>query len=285
MAKPNAGVAEAWSLLVQSAYSQDLSVQDGTGVPHLGGEEGWSFEKDQRTPTKTMCQIYQAWEKLLDAAPAIAPSEPFRYDLVNLGREVLAQLAGPAGKNFTSAIGRMHPAAVTATGTFYAQVLRDLDTLVATDTAFQIGPWLAMAKRFADGGAEDCVPHDPASYPTITSCVRFYEWSARSQLTSWKPTPIHSAKIPGGPIDYASKHWSGLVRDYYAARVDLVMGQALRDARAGKPLDSHKVDALKAELAYNWTTSTDPYPLHVVGDFLEVSKAMHLKYQSFFHTC
>ena len=33
---PSPQVADAWSLLVESAYSQDLSVQDGTGVPHLG---------------------------------------------------------------------------------------------------------------------------------------------------------------------------------------------------------------------------------------------------------
>ena len=38
--KENADVKSAWELLVKSAYSQDLSVQDGTGVPHLGAGEG-----------------------------------------------------------------------------------------------------------------------------------------------------------------------------------------------------------------------------------------------------
>jgi Arc/MetJ family transcription regulator len=31
LASHSAAVAEAWTLLVQSSYSQDLSVQDGTG--------------------------------------------------------------------------------------------------------------------------------------------------------------------------------------------------------------------------------------------------------------
>merc|ERR1712166_1184199 len=165
--KPLPLVAEAWALLVASAYSQDLSVQDGTGVPHLGGEEAWSFMADQRTPTATMYQIHVAWSKLLQAASSIQPTEPFRYDLVNTGREVLAQLAGPAGRNFSKAIhlgaGKLSAASIKETGVFYAQVLNDLDSLVATDSAFQLGPWIAMARKFAtEIGVEDCEPSDAA---------------------------------------------------------------------------------------------------------------------------
>lgn len=207
-------VTEAWSLLVNSSYAQDLSVQDGTGVPHLGGAESWAFGSDKHTPSLKMCMVYTAWSKLIDASATIKTAEPFRYDLVNTGREVLAQLAGPAGQNFTAAIGVEGPldaAAVTKTGEFYAQVLKDVDALVATDTALQIGPWIAMAKRFANmndtAGIEDCTDGlDSEKWPTITTCEKFYEWNARTQLTTWNPTPKGGA-IPGGPIDYASKHW------------------------------------------------------------------------------
>ena len=307
-------VTEAWSLLVNSSYAQDLSVQDGTGVPHLGGAESWAFEGDKHTPSSIMCQVYTAWTKLIEASATIKVAEPFRYDLVNTGREVLAQLAGPAGQNFTAAIGGEGPldaATVRKTGEFYAQVLNDIDALVATDTAFQIGPWIEKAKAFANmngtAGVEDCTEGVGAEeWPTITSCVKFYEcvtrtlssgcplpadralfgarWNSRTQLTTWNPTPKGGA-IPGGPIDYASKHWSGLIRDYYAARVTLVMQQALKDAAAGKPLDNDAVTTIKAEHAYNWTTATNPYPTDVVGDFAAVSKAMHAKYASFFESC
>jgi hypothetical protein len=84
-------VRDAWALLVTSAYSQDLSVQDGTGIPHMGGDEGWAFEKDRHTPTTPMCQIYNAWSNLITAAAVVADIEPFRYDLVNTGREVLVR--------------------------------------------------------------------------------------------------------------------------------------------------------------------------------------------------
>ena len=282
-------VAKAWSLLVESAYAQDLSVQDGTGIPHLGGEEGWSFEKDGHTPTAPMCQIYNAWDNLIKASDTIKASEPFRYDLVNTGREVLAQLAGPAGKNFTQAIGaaagKMSADLISKTGAMYVQVLNDVDALVATDTAFQLGPWIAMAKSFAtENGVEDCTPYDQAGYPEVTTCAHFYEWNARTQLTTWNPTPLGKA-IPGGPIDYASKHWSGLIRDYYGARVTLVMKQALSDAAAGKALDQKAITAIKGAHAHAWTTATNPYPTEVVGDFVAVSKATQAKYSAFFASC
>merc|ERR1712216_745110 len=115
-------------------------------------------------------------------------------------------------------------------------------------------------------------------------CERFYEWNARLQLTTWNPTG-KGQKIPGGPIDYASKHWSGLIKDYYGYRVTLVMEQALTDAAAGKALDAAAVDAVKANHAYNWTVATNPYPTSPVGDFVEVTKAMQAKYQHFFASC
>ena len=65
----------------------------------------------------------------------------------------------------------------------------------------------------------------------------------------------------------------------------LVMEQALKDAAAGKPLDNTAVTTVKAEHAYNWTTATNPYPTEVVGDYVEVSKAMRSKYSHFFSTC
>ena len=88
-----------------------------------------------------------------------------------------------------------------------------------------------------------------------------------------------------GPIDYASKHWSGLVADYYGARVTIVMNQALADAAAGKALDSGAITTLMGQHAYNWTTATNPYPTDTVGDFVEVSKAMQAKYAAWFASC
>lgn len=227
--------------------------------------------------------VYTAWDALIKAGSKVASpmAEPFRYDLINTGREVLSQIAGPAGANFTSATGaaKIDASAVVATGNYYYQLLLDVDTLVNTDTAFQLGPWLQMARALGSNDT-DCVAD--CSVPQM-SCSDFYEWNARVQLTTWHPVAKGSMQIQLS--DYAAKQWSGLIKDYYAARIRLHQRQALTDAAKGQPLDTNATAALEAEHAYNWTTATNAYPTTPIGDALAVSAAMQKKYESYFTSC
>jgi len=290
---PNAAVAGAWRLLVASAYAHlpavesegEAATQDNTAVGHLVGDRTTvsRFHADNRTPNATLCQIFRAWEQLIAAGDAVDPNlVTFRYDLVDLGRELLAQLTPPAALNFSAALGaeKLDAAAVAASGAFYAELLRDIDALVATDSAFLLGPWLEMARALADDGGADC----DNSYG-IATCAGFYEWNARVQLTTWNPTPKGAVGYPGGPDDYAQKHWSGLVGSYYAPRVDMVAKQALADAAAGGKLNVSAVNLLKAQHAYAWQMATDKFPTTVTGDALAVSKAMLAKYRSWYAPC
>lgn len=87
LSAPNPAVTTAWTLLVNSSYAQDLSVQDGTGVPHLPGSDTSTFwEADRATPRPVLCSTFNAWLALAEAAAAVDTTrEPFRYDLVNTG--------------------------------------------------------------------------------------------------------------------------------------------------------------------------------------------------------
>ncbi|CAK0830817.1 unnamed protein product, partial [Prorocentrum cordatum] len=78
-----AAAAEAWVLLGASMYADDVSVQDLTGVAHLPPRSGaQDFGADRRTPSREMCLTFQAWSKLVGAAPALdAAREPFRCSI------------------------------------------------------------------------------------------------------------------------------------------------------------------------------------------------------------
>jgi hypothetical protein len=148
-----------------------------------------------------MCMEWRAWNSLTAAAPAVAAAnsitpasqkfghypKTFTYDLVDIGREVLAQLTIPMAKDFMRARDPEDPdaAMVNRTGNVYEALLLDLDGLLATDTAFMLGPWLASA-RVLGGNATDCTD---TIVGDLDSCADFFEWNARSQLTTWKPTP------------------------------------------------------------------------------------------------
>ena len=279
LSAPGDHVSRAWVLLASSAYTQDLDVQDGTGVPHLPGYDTAHFLPDRHTPMPKLCLTFQAWGALLAAAESeVDPTqEPFRYDLVNLGREILAQLSTPMSNNFSDAFNAhtLDPIRLQQTGQAYIDLLGDIDALVGTDSAFLLGPWISAARKWGEG-ASDC-----ADMP----CTDFYEWNARSQLTTWNPTPYGASVIPDGPIDYASKHWAGLISDYYQERAKRVLAQAMYDAAASRPLNLTAVEQLKATLAYTWTTATNAYPSEPVGDTVAVSKTMLAKYAPFFSSC
>ena len=77
----------------------------------------------------------------------------------------------------------------------------------------------------------------------------------------------------------------GLVADYYAARVDAVVAQALADAAAGQPLNSTAVARAEAAHAWAWTTANNPYPGTVTGEPAAMAAALRGKYGAVFSTC
>jgi len=282
MIKP---IQEAWTLLTNSIYTQDVGIMDGSGVPHFPGTYTVNFDKKGQ-PTPFLCDQYKAWEQLLSVADPLDQTRknvPFRYDLVNLGRELLAEISNVLADKLWDEMQQnaINSTSVKSIGDTYVQLLLDVDTLVGTDQAFLLGSWIDMARNIGPSGATDCGGN---SYG-IKTCGDFYEWNARTQITTWNPTPKDADAIPGGPIDYAAKQWNGLIRDYYAVRAKFYVEQALSDAAAGKALDTKALYKKKAELAYAWTTATNKYPSVVQGDYVSISKAMLNKYQHYYQGC
>ena len=292
-------VGFAWADIGRSGYAHDGMVHDPTAVgtlePTTKAESWTGFAPDNRSPTGGMCSEWRAWQSLLAAAPAVAAAnadtpasqkvgvypETYIYDLVDIGREVLAQLTIPVALNFSDArreelLDAVH---VNRTGILYEQLLLDLDQLLATDSAFMLGPWLTRARALG-GDATDCT----GTIVGDLSCADFMEWNARSQLTTWKPTP--RAGPLGNPADYAKKQWSGLISGYYVPRVRLYRQQALADAAQGKPFDQREMGARLIQLAYEWqTTFGNGYPTQPVGDAVKVSTALISAWGRFFSAC
>jgi len=83
--------AKRRELLLNSSYAQDFNVQDLTAVAHLNPRPSSTlFESDRITPKPVLCDIFHAWTIFIQAADNMHLStQPFLYDLVNVGREVL----------------------------------------------------------------------------------------------------------------------------------------------------------------------------------------------------
>jgi alpha-N-acetylglucosaminidase len=186
-------VSKAWKLLLESWYAQDFSVQDRTGVAHMNPIPSSSlFEDDRYTPKPVVCKIFRAWEQILHAAKTVDPmnfTDLFHYDLVNVGREVMAQLTTPMALNFSDARNgaQMNPTHLLQTGTQYMQLLLDLDKLLETNNAFSLQWWLDAARKLARDDASGKIQQDcfsPILQDPTGNCEDFYEWNARCQVTS-----------------------------------------------------------------------------------------------------
>jgi hypothetical protein len=71
-----------------------------------------------------------------------------------------------------------------------AQTIADLDAVLSTDSNYLLGTWLERATQLAGPGEET-----------------LFLFNARNQITLWG--------WEGEIVDYASKHWAGVVLDYY----------------------------------------------------------------------
>jgi alpha-N-acetylglucosaminidase len=291
----NADVASAWANIGNSGYANDAPVHESTGVGLMPGKqtETWTgFGPDRQTPLPNLCLEWRAWGSLLAAAPDVAAVKvpgsvlpyprTFSYDLVDIGREVMSQLTIPVSQNFSDAIkaSKLNEKHLNATGGLYQDLLRDLDRLLSADTAFMLGPWLESARKL--GGSDvDC----SGTVVGDLKCDDFMEWNARSQLTTWQPTP-KGAAVTGRPNDYARKHWSGLVSDYYAVRVSQYLEQALQDAAAGKPFQTNEMTRREVKLAFEFQTAFgNGYPTEPVEDVVDVSTELIKKWGLYFRAC
>ena len=162
-----------------------------------------------------------------------------------------------------------------------------MDSLLATDTAFMLGPWLAAARKLG-GNATDCT--DTQIEGDIGNCANFMEWNAKAQLTTWYPV-IGSSATPqvqqhGRDHDYARKQWSGLLRDVQVPRAKLYQRQALQDAAAGQPFNKTAALLGYAKQSFMWQTDFgNHYPTESTGDAVTISTTLRKKYASFFKSC
>ncbi len=208
-------------------------------------------------PHYDTARLVEAWRLMLDAASACRTSEGYRYDLTDLGRQVLADLAVRYHRTILQAYGHKDAAAVARLSGQMLGLFHDLDELLATRKEFLLGVWLADARRSGETQAEqDLCEHD-----------------TRELLTIW-------SRQESEVVDYANREWSGLVGTFYSARWQTWLDALQAALASGRPLD---VDAVRARIRDGdrvWTQLHDAYPAEPRGETVEVSRRLLAKYSA-----
>jgi alpha-N-acetylglucosaminidase len=257
---PDSHATSAWRLLLATAYRS--SAQTGTFLAERPSfyRQGTAYRSEPNPPYDGR-ELAAALDSLLAASSTLGASDAYRYDVVNLARQVLGQLGLPLVNAVEAAYTRRDRAGLVDAESRVTALLQDLDSLVGTREEFLLGRWLEDAKRWAATDAERSL----------------YEWNARNIVTLW------GTKCTEGQNDdlnlYAFKEWQGMFGSYFLPRWQEFFKRLNRSLDEGTVFDRAPFAADMCRWEQAWSRRRDSYPSKPHGDELAVTGRLIAKYR------
>jgi len=230
------GIRKAWALLATSAYSRGA-----TSIRH-------GFQMRPRRTVQGNVDVSPAFgdavRLFLSCSDSLRGSALYTVDAIELAAQFLG---GAVDDRLRNAI-RAHDAGMpglrdTLAGEAF-RLMNGIDALLNCRKDRRLEGWIADARGWGVTGADSAL----------------YEENARLQVTVW-----------GGPLlfDYASKMWSGLVRDFYAGRWKRFF-ELLRSTPRGAAVQSEELVAWEEA----WTKQRTLSPPTTIDDPLRAAREM-----------
>ena len=170
--------------------------------------------------------------------------------------QVLANLIGVVYMRVRTAFEARDGPLLRTLAALMAGAIDALDTVLGTQSAFLFGRWIADARRMAHTAAE----------------ADIFEFNARNLVTVWGPH--------GEWEDYSSKHWAGLVKEYYGHRWRLFLDALLHAAdynnwRFDEFRDFHE-PCRKFEL--QWQHARTSFDTSAKGDAIAIASEISVRF-------
>jgi alpha-N-acetylglucosaminidase len=236
----------AWAILLDSVYT----------APHrtrslIDQVPSW---KPAAGPSYDSIYLADAWRRLLLAAEDLGDADTYRFDLVNVTRQVLSNHAAVLHRKVLQARQSGDAEAFQAASDQLLQLMDDLDQLLASRPEFLLGRWLEDAKRW---GADDA------------QRAR-HQWNARRVLTLWGT---------GQAIrDYARKEWSGMISGFYRKRWEWFLQEEARAMAQQQTMDTQAFYQQLLQWEHDWADQQETYPTEPRGDSIQLARRLWQKY-------
>jgi len=256
----------AWQLILKTAYGYraDGNMQHGerdasqdsvfNSQPSLTTTRAatWSPDVLRYNPE----EFAPALTELLQVAPALRSTETYRYDLVDVARQTMAN----EGRRLLPLIKQAYDSKDRVEFDRLTQEwLRDMelqDKLLQTSPFFLLGKWLSFVPPWASSQAE----------------LDRLNYDARSILTTWGDRKASEY----GLHEYGNRDWAGLTSDYYLPRWRMYfdsLADSLATGEAPKSIDWYA-------FGDRWNHSQKNYAVVPQGDSyaaaLAIAHALHL---------
>ena len=232
----NEKVNSAWQKLHEEIYTKPALCGQAVLInarPQLEGVQGWNTHPEYHYDNDVLWRI---WEELLSAGDI--DNALFRFDVINVGRQVLGNLFSDFRERFTSCYKKHDIPGAEKMAAQMDQLIADSDRLLSCSTELNMGKWIRDARDFG----------------TTEQEKRYYEENARCIVSVWgqKGTQLN---------DYANRGWAGLTRSFYRERWRRFTSAVISAMKSGRPFsqDDYQKDIIEFE--YQWTLQHEDFPL------------------------
>lgn len=266
-------VRKAWMCLLEGPYrpgtngterSSIIAARPALNVKKSGPNAGLGI------PYSPLLLI-QAEGLLLKDADRFKDSSPYRFDIVDVQRQLMSNLGQAIHKKAAAAFVAKDKAAFALHSTRFLEMLRDADILLRTRPEFNFDKWLTDAR----------------SWGTTDNEKNLLEKDATALVTIWG--------ADGDPLifDYSWREWTGLIESYYLKRWEKFYAMLQEHLDAGKDYQeeglpqTHGREAFRAndfysrlgdwELEFVSKTNKARTPI-TQGDEIEIARKMYNKY-------
>ena len=249
----NAKVHDAWLLLARSVYGAGAKiVEQGCHESVLCARpaldvyqvSSWSEMEEFYNPD----DVIRAARLMVEASHEVKANDNFRYDLVDVTRQAIAEQARYVYDEIVAAYKAKDRNLFDYTTKRFLDILLQQDRLLSSMPDFMVGGWIRSARNLGQNEQER----------------NHYEWNARVQITTWGN---RSAAERGGLREYAHKEWNGVLADFYYPRWKAYF-EALAATLDGKPMKQLDFYAMDEK----WTLQHNVYPYEAQGNPVEFAQ-------------
>ncbi len=197
--------------------------------------------------------VRDALKLLLKVAPQCHKKRTYRFDVVDLGRQFIANAGQIVYHEMVAAFKAKDKAEFDKRSKEFLGMFDDQDELLATEPLYTVGKWLHDSQKVAPNAEQ----------------AKQNELNARTLITTWTFNQT-------GLNNYAWREWAGLTKNYYKPR-----WQAFIKNPSRRLNNQPQVPFNEFQMAKTWCNKTlkeDPYSNQPVGNPIKVAKKIISKY-------
>jgi hypothetical protein len=244
----------AWKIIGSTAYDMKSGkwseAHDNlfSARPSLTAKSAcfWSPQE----PRYDLAAFASALVPLLSIDPSLRDSPAYRYDLVDIARQSMANQSRVL-------LPRIDAAYQSGNRTLFHQLTQEwlmqvdlLNRLGAQDPSFMLGRWIASSRAAAADADEETQ----------------LEFDACSLLVEWGPESSRDS----GVHDYANREWNGLL-EHYGDRWAAYFSMLLDTLEKNEPI--REIDWFSMDR--DWAKRRKQFPEHVEGDVHQAVKEIY----------